>query len=298
VQRLQSRIAMIDNEVGLDGSILGEEISDRSLEELIRLKEANSDLEKAAILNELEQSADFVSADQMRFPLLEFLSRVGKDALAGIPMGIHSTRTNGQDGVFLAFRAKERHFWYFYPRMNGLIATDPQYATREKRKIFKMIECTQQEYPEYEKLSAAAFDNSIFPILENAVINILDELRRDRVRAKIPRKLNKLISTIYTALTDQGWLDSLEKPLPDTLEKVLKILLNEELRSYEKEIRVIWNTFKAHGDRLILIDALDEFFVEQEIGRDLLDEHHQETPLESIVDEDIQLVCYQWFKPK
>jgi hypothetical protein len=161
-----------------------------------------------------------------------------------------------------------------------------------------MIECTQQDHPEYEKLSAAAFDNSIFPILENAVINILDELRRDRVRAKIPRKLNKLISTIYTALTDQGWLDSLEKPLPDTLEKVLKILLNEELRSYEKEIRVIWNTFKAHGDRLILIDALDEFFVEQEIGRDLLDEHDQETPLESIVDEDIQLVCYQWFKPE
>jgi hypothetical protein len=298
VQRLQSRIAIIDNEVGLDGSILGEEISDRSIEELIRLKEANSDLEKAAILNELEQSIDFVSADQMRFPLLEFLSRVGKGALAGIPMGIHSTRVNGKDGVFLAFRAKERHFWCFYPRINGLIATDPQYATREKRKIFKMIECTQQDYPEHDKLSAAAFDNTIFPVLEDAVTNILDELRRDRVRARIPRKLNKLMSTIYTALTDQSWLDSLDKPLPDTIEKVLKILINEELRSYDKEIRVIWNTFKTHGDRLILIDALDEFFVEQEIGRDLLDEHEQETLLESIVDEDIQLVCYEWFKPE
>lgn len=80
VARLQQRIAMIDREVGLDASVLGETISERSLEELRRLKEADTDTEKAEILEELEQVADLVSLDEMRFPLLEFIQQVGKEA--------------------------------------------------------------------------------------------------------------------------------------------------------------------------------------------------------------------------
>ena len=94
VARLQERIAMIDREVGLDASVLGETISERSLEELRRLKEADTDAEKAEILEELEQLADLVSLDEMRFPLLEFIQQVGKEAAEEIPLGIHSTRSS------------------------------------------------------------------------------------------------------------------------------------------------------------------------------------------------------------
>ena len=54
VKRLQQRIATIDREVGLDASVLGETISEKSLEELYRLKKADSEAEKEAILEELE----------------------------------------------------------------------------------------------------------------------------------------------------------------------------------------------------------------------------------------------------
>ncbi len=52
---LQARIATIDREVGLDASVLGETIQERSLEELYRLKCADTDAKKAAIVEELEQ---------------------------------------------------------------------------------------------------------------------------------------------------------------------------------------------------------------------------------------------------
>jgi len=296
VKRLQDRIATIDSEVGLDGSVLGEEISDRSIDELIRLNQADSEAEKTAILNDLEQSVEFISADQMRFPLLDFLAQSGQEMIEDIPMGIHSTRTDGIEGVFLAFRAKDRHFWHFYPRINGKISTDNNSAIKEKRKIFKMIECTYNDYP--NNLMPVVFDYSIFPILEDAINNVLEELKQVQTRSRIPRRMNRLISTIYTALTDQDWINSLNDTRMDSLDKVTSILMNEELRAYDKEIRGIWNNFKEHDNRLVLVDTLDEFFVEQEIGRDLLTEPEEDQPEASILYEDIQLVCYEWFKPQ
>ena len=76
VERLQQRIATIDREVGLDASVLGETISEKSLEELYRLKKADTEAEKEAILEELEQAADLVSLDEMRLPLLEFIRAI------------------------------------------------------------------------------------------------------------------------------------------------------------------------------------------------------------------------------
>ena len=71
----------------------------------------------------MEQVADLVSLDEMRFALLEFIQQVGKEAAEEIPLGIHSTRiTKDLDGIFLAFRVRERHFWHFYPRINGAIS--------------------------------------------------------------------------------------------------------------------------------------------------------------------------------
>jgi hypothetical protein len=75
VGRLQERIARIDREVGLDGSILGEAISQKSLEEIMRLKMAETEADKQAILEELELVSDLVSLDEMRLPLLEFLQQ-------------------------------------------------------------------------------------------------------------------------------------------------------------------------------------------------------------------------------
>ena len=297
VRRLQERISTIDNEVGLDGSVLGEEVSEKSLEDLMRLKKADSEAEKQQILDELETSADLASLDEMRFPLMEFLQQVGLEAIQDIPMGIHSTRTDGLDGIFLSFKAKERTFWHFYPRVNGAITTAKNKLVDEKSKIFKLIKCAVKDYPKPEDLLPVPFDNAIFAVLQGAVENVLDSLKKTQSSTQLSPKLSKLMRDIHIALTQTNLLDEGEVN-QESIDRILMIISQESLRTYESDIRKIWNQYKEDRDKSKLVDQLDEYFVANQIGEDLLAQLEPENPLETITREDIQLVCYEWFKPQ
>ena len=301
VKRLQERIATIDREVGLDGSVLGEVISDKSIEELRKLKQADTDKDKAAILEELEQAADLISLDEMRFPLMEFLNQKSRELIEEIPMGIHSTRKDGIDGVFLAFSAKDRSIWHFYPRINGAIVTDRESAYKdvmiinEKRKIFKMIQCKESDYPNPDDLPPVEFDNAIFAVLQGAVSNLIHDFQKQQSSIRIKPSMSKLIQSIYTALT-QG--DPVEVDESDIAakERVLKIIRSNFPKTFEREVRQIWDQYRQESNLTNLVAELDEYFIEKEIGQDLEDEE-EATTLDMIKKEDIQLVCYEWFSP-
>lgn len=296
VARLQQRIAMIDREVGLDASVLGETISERSLEELRRLKEADTDAQKAEILEELEQVADLVSLDEMRFPLLEFIQQVGKEAAEEIPLGIHSTRTTKDlDGIFLAFRARDRHFWHFYPRINGAISTDPTQLISEKRQIFKWLLCKSNDFPKPDDLAPVQFDNAIFAILNGAVRNLLFDLQKRQASGRLRPSLSKLLQKVQTALTQ---IDLFTTDLADTeaKERVLQTITGVNLRTYEKDIKAIWEKFVESRDLGVLVGDLDELFVDQQLYDEIEEQEEDLNALEMIKEEDVQLVCYQWFK--
>jgi len=307
VTRLQQRIITIDREVGLDASVLGELISDRSLEDLRRLKAADTDLEKAAILAELEQASDLVSLDEMRFPLLEFMTQMGREAAEDIPMGIHSTRTDGPkdlDGIFLAFRARNRHFWHFYPRLQGAISTDPksELFIQDKRKIFQYLQCSPSDYPHPDTLPPAEFDNAIFAVLESATRNVFQNFRKQQSGKKIQPTLSKVLQKIHTALTQPNLLDhnpdlnALETK--DTQEKILQVITTlTALKNYEKDIKAYWDKFIQSQNLLSLIEDLDTLFLDQNLYHEV-DEAREPDILEIIKQEEIKLICYQWFKPK
>ena len=301
VKRLQERIATIDREVGLDGSVLGEIISDKSIEELRKLRHADTDKDKAAILEELEQAADLISLDEMRFPLLEFLNQKSRELIEEIPMGIHSTRKDGINGVFLAFSAKDRSIWHFYPCIDGAIVTDRESTDKdamiiinEKRKIFKMIQCKESDYPKPDDLPPVEFDNAIFAVLQGAVSNLIHDFQKQQSSIRIKPSMSKLVQSIYTALTGD---------LPDTDEsdmadkkRVLKIISSINLKTFEREIRQIWDKYRQERNLTNLVAELDEYFIEKEIGQDI-DDQEEESTLDIIRKEDVQLVCYEWFKP-
>lgn len=234
VKQLQERIANIDREVGLDGSVLGETISEKSIEELRKLKQADTDAEKAAILEELEKAADLISLDEMRFPLIEFLHKKNKELLEDIPMGIHSTRPDGIDGVFLAFSAKDRSIWHFYPRINGAITTDRTSAykdlmTTEKLRIFTRIQCKESDYPDPETLPPVEFDNAIFAVLQGAVNNLIEDFQKQQSSVRIKPNLSKLVQKISTALT-QDDRPSTDETETQAKERVLRILTTINLK--------------------------------------------------------------------
>ncbi|MBD2296829.1 helicase [Anabaena sphaerica FACHB-251] len=301
VARLQARIAMIGENVGLDGSVLGEIISEKSLEELYRLKKAISDADKEAILEELEQTADLVSLDEMRLPLLEFFQLEGEQAAEEIPLGIHSTRhfyipeaENG--GIFLAFRAKDEHFWHFYSRINGVISFNPDKIITNKLQIFNWLKCKANDFPPPEQLLPAKFDDSIFDVLDAAVCNLMTLFRKQETSNILKPKLSKPLQKIHQALIQFNPIDE-DALYQEAKRRILKVITTVNLRIYERDLKLIWEKFAQKKDLNALVFELDEFFVEQDQYHEI-DEEAEFNPSTVIKEEDIQLVCYQWFKPE
>ena len=301
VRRLQTRIAMIDKEVGLDASVLGEIISEKSLEELYRLKKAVSDADKEAILAELEQVADLASLEEMRLPLLEFFQQEGEEAAEEIPLGIHSTRhfyipEAKEGGIFLAFRAIDKHFWHFYPRINGVISLNQDQRITDMRKIFNWLKCRADDFPSPEKLLPVKFDNSIFDILEEAVRNLSVYFKKQQTSNQLKPKLNKLLQQIYHALTEFSPLHE-EPSYQEMKRRVLKVITTVNLRVHERALKIIWEKYVKNKDLNALVSELDELFVDQDQYHEI-EEHKELNPSQIIQEEDIQLVCYQWFQPE
>ena len=285
------------------GSVLGETISDKSLEELYRLKKADTKAEKEAILEELEQAADLVSLDEMRLPLLEFIQQKTAEAVEEIPLGIHSTHYFNipepyinDGGLFLAFRARDRHFWHFYPRVNGHITTEPDKLITDKRKIFNWLKCKESDFPPPEELQPVQFDNAIFRVLKTATDHLMTYFQKQQTSNKLKPQLTKLLQKIYQALAEPNLFE--EKPEDEeTREKILKVITTNTLRGFEKDIKSIWSKFIESKDKNLLISELDEFFSNNKLYSEIEAENKHDI-LELIKREDIQLVCYQWFKPK
>ena len=207
-----------------------------------------------------------------------------------MPKGISSTHTGDLDGLFLAFRARDRHFWHFYPRIDGKISTEPKHLIDEKRKIFKLLQCKAGDFPDPDTLPPVPFDNDIFPALEGATHNLIGEIEKRQSGFRLQPALSKLLNKIKTAL-EQGTneIDAAIK------ERVLSAIVCTNLRSYERDLRVIWDEYVNSRDLERLATELDDFLVDRELYVEV--ETKERSTLEAIRSEDITLICYQWFEP-
>jgi hypothetical protein len=78
-------------------------------------------------------------------------------------------------------------------------------------------------------------------------------------------------------------------------QRVLKVITTVNYRSYERDVKLIWEKFKTHKDISLLVSELDEYFVESDQYEELTDDIDIR-PVEIIAEKDIKLICYQWFK--
>ncbi len=280
VQRLQDRIRAIDATVGLDASVLGEVIGTRSLEQLRKLRLGDS-----SVMDDLERENELVSTDEMKFPLMLYLQQVGMDRIRAIPSGIGSglgkTVPPRPTGVFFAFQAGDRHFWRLF--------TDDGELIQDKRRLFRYLQTSPDEPRQMPK----GFE--VFDLLDTATTSVLQEINSAIRSQRVPPKLGSLNLELSTALTQSTLFNTPEDDaLGATRARVQRVLANVPLDAFrrDKDLKQIRDEYKQTQNQPVLVELLDEFFVENELYRDVVEPR---TTLEQIRAEELRLIAYEVF---
>ncbi len=280
VQRLQDRIRDIDRTVGLDASVLGEVIGTRSLEQLRKLR-----IGDASVIDELEREGELVSTDEMKFPLTLYLQQVGMDRIRAIPRGIGSgmgrTTPPRPSGAFFAFQAGDRHFWRLYTADGEVI--------QDKRRLFRYLQISSEE----PRVMPAGFE--VFDQLDTAIQSVLQEINSAIRAQRVPPPLSSLNLELSTALTQSTLFSGEEdEALRALRDRVHQVVANVPLDAFkrDKALRRIREAYKETTDQAAFIQALDEFFIENELYREV---PQSRSTLEQIRAEDLQLVAYEVF---
>lgn len=285
VRRLQRRIQDIDQSVGLDASVLGETISEKSFEQLERIWAAD-----ATVVDELEQQAELVTLEDMKIPLQAFMTGEGKEALEKIPLGVRSARKGSLTGTVFAFKAagtegRDFHYWRFYPNDGGPAVTDI-------RQIFHVIQCNESEarisVPDPEKPNR---EDRRFDVVEQATADILKELRGQKGVATKPYEMRADEKRFWQAIKSPR----LGEELRDEVRR--RVLLGLEqgifapIRQYHewKQLARAWRD--GSRDTAWLASQLDQLAVTWSLYSG--SEFGPIGALRSVSEENLQLVCYE-----
>lgn len=137
VETLQRKIMIINNTIGLDASILGEQISPKVFGIIRNLKNEDEKVQDQTM--ELLEAEQFGGGELFFQPLKDF----GLDKLPAfadsLPHGIQSGLKKGYRGVFFYFQhAQEYHFWYLYDLIDKSFKTN-------KTEILDFVACKTNE---------------------------------------------------------------------------------------------------------------------------------------------------------
>jgi superfamily II DNA or RNA helicase len=286
VQRLQDRIRDIDRTVGLDASILGEAISARSLAQLRRLQN-----EDQTVIDELEREIELVSTDEMKLPLVVYLQQMGLEKVQSIPRGIGSgiaPSSQRPQGIFFAFQAGDQHFWRLYTADGEVI--------KDKRRLYRYIFVPT---PTAEK-RVLPRDFEIFDLLDEATQDVIKEINKALRTQRVKPKLGTINKELSEGLR-QAALFAMDDTAPEEMvapealrEQVQSVVENIPLDAFkhDKRLKEIRDAYVASQNQRQLVEALNEFFLESELYRDV---PVVKTTLEKIHEEDLQLIAFEVF---
>ena len=133
VETLHRKISKIDGLVGLDSTVLGEEIHPKVFGIIRKIRDKDS-----SVLDELENDA-FGGGENFYQPLRDYLKSKGLESIRKIPYGVYSGLKKDIKGIFFYYKYGENfHFWYLYNVLNGKLL-------RSKSEILNFIACHPDE---------------------------------------------------------------------------------------------------------------------------------------------------------
>lgn len=257
VEILQIKIADIDNSVGLDQTVLGEEIHPKVFGIIRRIKDKDSD-----ILDELEADT-YGSGESFYQPLKDFLKATAIEKLEAIPNGIYSGLEKGKriKGIFFYYKyGKDFHFWYLYDIASNTIMTN-------KTEILVYIQCDQTEprvipdfFEKVYEINKTILEKIERDYSEIELSQTQDSKLKELSKQRATRFLKKLMDEIELQLDD--YLD--KYPKDNEIEKEWEIvedllISTPQTKKRLQILRKFWKKYKEDRNWKVLIRNLNEF---------------------------------------
>lgn len=240
VEILQNKIRKIDDAIGLDQTVLGEEINPKVFGVIRKIREKDE-----KVFEELEEDI-FGGGERFYQPLLDYLKTKTARELEAIPLGIHSGLKKGLNAIFFYYKyGEDYHLWYLYDMVNGEII-------KNKTKILSYISCPPNEprvipdfFDEVYKINGkilAEIEASYREVEQRKLVDTsLVEITSDRSKKFISDIIREIDLQIDNYLLEFPEEREIEKLWEDTKDKLLKISLTKRRL---QEIRSLWRNYK------------------------------------------------------
>lgn len=276
VEILQTKIIDIDRSVGLDQTILGEEIHPKVFGIIRRIKGKDE-----KIFAELEHDI-FGGGEMFYQPLKDFLKKKGLEELEKIPFGIYSgLKKDKASGIFFYYKyANDFHFWYLYDISSGTILTN-------KTDILNFIKCGIKE----ERVIPSFFDKiyEVNKIVTEDIERIYKEIELSYTQDSQLKELSKSSSTKFVKnmineieLQISSYLS--EYPSDNSIEKIwegvkTKLISIPQTKKRLQALRKVWKQYKKDGNWRKMITELSGFLIERGIFKKVVVEPFDKSKL-------------------
>ncbi len=256
VEVLQNKIRNIDKSIGLDATVLGEEVNPKVFGIIRRIKERDE-----TIFDELEQEV-FGGGERFYQPLMDYLKTRLAQELESIPLGIHSGLKRGIKGIFFYHKyADDFHLWHLYDLTTGEIV-------KNKTKILDYISCPPDEPRVIPDFFDRVYDINIEIIKDieatykeveqsELVDPTLGELTRDKSKKFVSDIIREIDLVVDEYLLDFPEDKEIEKRWESLKERLLSIGLTKKRL---QKLRAIWKNYKNnHKNWKRLLEYISEF---------------------------------------
>ncbi|MDI3544149.1 MAG: hypothetical protein PWQ28_430 [Candidatus Woesearchaeota archaeon] len=279
VEILQNKIIEIDTSIGLDQTILGEEIHPKVFGIIRKIKGKDS-----RVFVELEQDA-FGGGEKFYQPLKDFLKKKALDELEKIPHGVFSgLKKNKISGIFFYYKyGNDFHFWYLYDVNEGSILTN-------KTEIINFISCKPNKERDIPNFFEKIYDVNkiIVEDIERTYREIeLSQTQDSKLKELSKSRSTKFVKNMITEIELQidSYLD--EFPDDDSIEKFWEPVKNKlisipQTKKRLQVLRRIWRQYKKDNNWKEMIKELSNFLMEKGIFKKTIVEPFDKSKLQLI----------------
>ena len=262
VQALQSKIIDIDDSVGLDQTVLGEEIHPKVFGIIRRIKGKDEGLFK-------ELEADLFGGGELFYqPLKDFLKDKGVEELEKIPFGVFSgLKKEKISGIFFYYEyGNDFHFWYLYDIKTGNVLTS-------KTDILNYIKCKRDEERVIPSFFEKVYDTNklILEEIEKTykeieLSNTQDSQLKELNRSNGAKFIKKMIDEIELQLNDYLYEYPNDTSVEHVWDQIKAKLLSLPLTKKRLQVlRQIWKSYKRDNDWKKMVEELGNFMTEKGI---------------------------------